>query len=73
MEGGKMKLIKYIIHQWKLRHTLKPFNVWTQQIDFYRKDCYWLGYDDKIYYGHRFGYLAESAQNEWYKKWKEAK
>lgn len=55
-----------VVHFFKVRWTAKRFNIWTKELDKTCKEGYWLGYDNKIYYGHPMAVFLLSAQNSWW-------
>lgn len=60
------RVLASIVHFFKVRWTAKRFNIWTEELDKTCKEYYWLGYDNKIYYGHPMGILFLSSQNRWW-------
>lgn len=59
-------LLVFFVHLFKVRRHAKRFNIWTQEIDSSNRDGYWLGYDNKIYFGHPMFIFFLSAQNKWW-------
>ena len=56
-------LLAAVVHYFKVRWTAKRFNIWTKELDPKNRERYWLGYDNKIYYGHPMFIFFLSAQN----------
>ena len=59
-----MVTLATVIHFLKVRCTAKRFNIRTKKLDKTSKD-YWLGYDNKIYYGHPMFIFFLSVQNKY--------
>jgi len=60
-------LLADVAHFIKVRYTAKPFNIWKEGLcKLGENESYWLGYDGKIYYGHRWFVFFESNQNDWW-------
>lgn len=60
------RVLAAVVHFFKVRWTAKRFNIWTKELDKTCKEGYWLGYDNKIYYGHPMAVFFLSAQNSWW-------
>ena len=58
-------LLAAVVHFFKVRWTAKRFNIWTKELDNTNREQYWLGYDNKIYFGHPMTIFFLSAQNSW--------
>jgi hypothetical protein len=62
-------IIDYFKYEIKLRQTAKPFDIYKECVcEKGQNGLYWLGYDDLIYYGHRWFVFQISHQNSWYKR-----
>lgn len=61
-----MIIINKIIHFFKVRITAKKFNVKTCELDSSFNFKYWIGYDNKIYFGSPYFIFFYSAQNDWW-------
>ena len=48
----------------KARIYAKRFNIWTEKIDIYDREKYYI-YDGIIFFGNRLGVFFVSNQNEW--------
>ena len=48
----------------KARIYAKRFNIWTEKIDIYDREEYYI-YDGIIFFGNRLGVFFVSNQNEW--------
>lgn len=57
----------WIIRNIKARLSAKPFNIYTEEIDYKRDGYDWLAGDGKLYYGKRWFVFFESHQNSWWK------
>ena len=56
------RIINMMPHWLKLRLTLKPFDIYKETICSRNKsDDYWIGYDNKVYYGMKW-FIIKSAQ-----------
>jgi len=60
------RVLAAVVHEFKVRCTAKRFNIWTKELDKTCKEGYWLGYDNKIYYGHPMLVFFLSSQNSWW-------
>lgn len=60
------RVLAAVVHFFKVRWTAKRFNIWTKELDKTCKEGYWLGYDNKIYYGHPMAVFFLSEQNSWW-------
>ena len=61
------RVLAAVVHPFKVRYTAKPFNIWKQEVcKIGENESYWLGYDGKIYFGHRWIVFIDSAQNDWW-------
>lgn len=62
------RILAFVAHFFKVRWTAKRFNIWTEKLDETNKEGYWLGYDNKIYFGHPLASFFLSNQNNWWLK-----